>query len=250
MAVANLAVKWVPTGEDEFGTPQFSLHPPEGHEDEAMHFVITGIHSTGDVTLPDGTVYNVSQPVIRVQSPEHAGLVHHLIAEQHEVQRRLGFAPDEERHPDTGEVVGAPHICTDHCGVLARQTTAADAFRSQQGLRASGTAEAASGNALAAGQPFVNLHSGDTGTSGANELASTRQAVAWTSATSGSPNPSNSSAISIALAASTTASYLGGWSAVTTGTFWLGYPLSPSVTTGTSAGTVTFAAGAVAIGSS
>lgn len=249
---ANLAVKWEQVGEDEFGTPQFNLRPPDGHEDEEMHFLVTGNQAAGEIVLPSGLVYNVAPSIIRVASPEHAGLLSHHIGIQHEQTRRLGFGLErrEERHPETGELLVAtqPHLCTEHCGELARQTTAADAYRDQQALLASGAFEAAAANGGAAVIAFVNLHSASPGTTGTSELGSTRQGVAWTTATSGSPNPSNTGALSITLAASTTATHLGGWTLVSAGVYELGFPLSPTVTTGTSAGTVTFAVGAVAIG--
>lgn len=244
---ANLAVKWEMLPEpDEFGVPRFNLRPPDGHENEEMHYLITGNFATGDIALPNGVVYNVSAPVIRVATPEHAGLLSHHIGVQHEMAKRLGFGI--ERVTEGGILVAQPHLCTEHCGELARPGNAAQAYGDQQAALASATFEANSANGGAAPITFVNLHSTTTGTSGTAELTSTRQAVAWTSATSGSPNPANTAAISIALAASTTAGWLGGWSALTVGTFHLGFPLSPSVTTGTSAGTVTFAIGAIAIG--
>lgn len=243
---ANLLMKWEQIGEDEFGQPKFNLRPPVGHEDEPMHFLITGTHAAGEIALPNGVTYNVSPGVIRVASPEHAGLLSHHIGIQHEQAHRLGFGV--ERVTDNGLLVAQPHLCTDHCGELARPVDAAQAYGDQQAALASGAFEAASANGGAAVITFVNLHSTTTGTTGTAELTSTRQAVAWTTATSGSPNPTNTAAISIALAASTTAGWLGGWTALTVGTFELGFPLSPSVTTGTSAGTVTFAIGAIAVG--
>lgn len=235
---ANLPMKWEQIGVDESGMPLFNVTLPDGAEGEEPHLVITGNHSSGPVELPDGTTYDVTAGVIRVKSPEHAGLVSHLIGEQHEQRGLLGF----------GEHTEAQHICTDHCGELARPSTAADAYRAQQALLASGAAEAAASNGVAGITGFTNLHSASTGTTGANELGSTRQATAWTAATSGSPNPANSAALSYSLAASTTATHIGGWSLVSAGVFSVGFPLSPTVTTGTSAGTVTVAIGALVIG--
>lgn len=114
---------------------------------------------------------------------------------------------------------------------------------------ASPTAETAAINAVTGLTTYVNLCSGSPGTTGANELTSTRQAITWTASTAGSA-ASNSSSISISLAASTTASYFGGWNAATAGTYEIGGALSPSVTTGTSAGTVTIAAAALTLSAS
>ena len=112
---------------------------------------------------------------------------------------------------------------------------------------ASGAAEAAASNAVTAISGYTNLHSASPGTTGANELGSTRQATSWTTGTSGSPNPANSAALSYTIAASTTATHIGGWSAVTAGTYSVGFVLSPSITTGASAGTVTVAVSALSL---
>lgn len=107
------------------------------------------------------------------------------------------------------------------------------------------TSQAAGLNAIAAISPYSNLHSATTSTTGSNELGSTRQAVTWSTASSGTPSLSNTNAISWTLAATTTAAYVGYWSASTAGNFSFGAALSPSVTTGSSAGTVTAAVGAL-----
>jgi hypothetical protein len=99
------------------------------------------------------------------------------------------------------------------------------------------------------GWGFVSLHSGSPGTTGANEIATTRVAVTWTASSAGSA-ATNAGALSIALPASTTASYFGIWSASTGGTYYIGGALSPAVTTSTSTGTVTIAAGQLSISAS
>jgi len=117
---------------------------------------------------------------------------------------------------------------------------------------ASGAAEAAAANGVTAITGFTNLHGATPGTTGANELGSTRQATSWTAGTAAAPNPSNSAGLSYSLAASTTAGFVGGWSVVTaaSGVYSIGFTLSPSVTTGTSAGTVTVAPGALSLAAS
>ena len=98
---------------------------------------------------------------------------------------------------------------------------------------------------------FVSLHTADPGTTGATEVAGgtyARVAVAWTAASAS--QVSNTGALSINLPASTTAAYFGVWSAATVGTYYIGGALTPSVTTGASAGVVTVAIGALVVTSS
>lgn len=98
------------------------------------------------------------------------------------------------------------------------------------------------------GWSFVSLHTADPGTTGASEVSGgsyARVSVTWNSPSGGSVT--NSNALSINLPASTTATYFGVWSASTTGTYYIGGALSPSVTTGASAGVVTVAAGAITV---
>lgn len=101
------------------------------------------------------------------------------------------------------------------------------------------------------GWAYVSLHTGDPSTTGANEVTGgsyARVAVTWNSPSSGTVTQSN--ALSINLPASTTASYFGVWSASTAGTYYIGGALSPSITTGTSAGVVTIAAGSLSVSAS
>jgi hypothetical protein len=91
-------------GQNGDGTPRF-------HYASDGHVVVTG-PAYGPVTTPDGTVYDVSDQVIEVASPEHAGEVAHLIGALHE----------ERGHPDHPDPA-APfaHVCTDSCGALKRE---------------------------------------------------------------------------------------------------------------------------------
>lgn len=101
------------------------------------------------------------------------------------------------------------------------------------------------------GWGFVSLHTADPGTTGASEVSGgtyARVAVTWGSASGGSV--ANTGALSINLPASTTAAYFGIWSASTSGTYYIGGALSPSVTTGGSAGAVTFVIGALTVSAS
>ena len=115
--------------------------------------------------------------------------------------------------------------------------------------RASSSGENAATNGITAVCAYVAPHTGDPGTTGASELASdTREAVTWGTASSGTA--SNTNAISTPIPASTTISYVGFWSAATSGTYEIGAALSSSVTTGSTAASLTFAAGALTLSSS
>jgi len=101
------------------------------------------------------------------------------------------------------------------------------------------------------GWSYVSLHTADPGTTGASEVTGgsyARVAVTWNSPSSGSVT--NNGAISINLPASTTAAYFGVWSATTSGTYYIGGALSPSVTTGSSAGVITIASGSLSVSAS
>jgi hypothetical protein len=102
------------------------------------------------------------------------------------------------------------------------------------------------------GWGFISLHTADPGTTGASEVAGgtyVRVAVTWT-ASSGGSAASNAGALTINLPASTTASFFGIWSASSAGTYYIGGALTPTVTTGASAGTVTFAIAQITVASS
>jgi hypothetical protein len=60
-------------GTNEDGTPQYHYEAP------GEHVVITG-PATGNVTLPDGTVVDVTAPVILADSQEHAIQIANAIA--------------------------------------------------------------------------------------------------------------------------------------------------------------------------
>lgn len=98
------------------------------------------------------------------------------------------------------------------------------------------------------GWGFVSLHTADPGTTGASEVTGgtyARVAVTWNSPSGGSVT--NSNALTINLPASTTATYFGVWSASTSGTYYIGGALSPSVSTGGTAGTVSIAAAGITV---
>lgn len=101
------------------------------------------------------------------------------------------------------------------------------------------------------GWAYVSLHTADPGTTGASEVTGgsyARVAVTWGAPSGGSV--ANSNALSINLPATTTAAYFGVWSAATAGTYYIGGALSPSVTTGGSAGVATIAIGALSVSAS
>ncbi len=97
-------------GVNPDGTPRFHYDvSPESHA------VLTG-PAYGPVTTTDGTVYDVSEPVIEVASAEHAGEVAHLIGVLHE----------EQGHPDHQPGDPFVHLCTDTCGALKRDSVGVD----------------------------------------------------------------------------------------------------------------------------
>lgn len=113
--------------------------------------------------------------------------------------------------------------------------------------RASSTAENQGLDALASGTTnviaYVSLHTGDPGTTGANEMASCpRQAMTWNAAASGAKT--NSGTASFTNPGTSAATYFGTWSASTGGTYGIGGALTSSVT----AATITVAAGALSLG--
>lgn len=76
--------------------------------------------------------------------------------------------------------------------------------------------EGLTGNVL-----YVSLHTTEPNTSGSNEVVGgsyTRESVTWGTATAGSISASNQPVFDVP--GSTTVSWLGLWSAVTTGTFY------------------------------
>ena len=98
------------------------------------------------------------------------------------------------------------------------------------------------------GWAYVSLHTADPSTTGANEVTGgtyARVAVTWNAASGGSVT--NATALSLNLPASTTAAYFGVWSALSSGTYYIGGALTPSVTTGGSAGVVTIATSAITV---
>jgi hypothetical protein len=98
---------------------------------------------------------------------------------------------------------------------------------------------------------FLSLHTATPGTTGASEVSGgsyARVAVTWGTPSAGSM--ANTGALTVNLPASTTAAFFGDWSLVSVGVYYIGGALSPSVTTGASAGTVTFAIGAATISAS
>lgn len=103
--------------------------------------------------------------------------------------------------------------------------------------------ENAAGQAvLAAGTTYyLSLHSADPGTTGASEFSGggyVRQAIVFATWASGSS--SNNAAISVPNSGGTAATYIGIWTASTSGTYLIGAALASSVT----AATITFAIGA------
>lgn len=79
---------------------------------------------------------------------------------------------------------------------------------------------------------FVSLHTGDPGTTGANELtggtpAYIRKAITWNAVSSGNLDSSNTPVFDIP--GSTTISHLGYWSAETNGTYYASSDITDEV---------------------
>lgn len=92
-------------GKNEDGTPHWFYHS----DDPTKPVVITG-PPIGTVETSDGTVYNVSEPVIEVDAG-HNGEVAHLIGMRNETE-------GHPKHPEGDEAF--LHTCDEeHCGVLA-----------------------------------------------------------------------------------------------------------------------------------
>lgn len=90
-------------GKNEDGSPHYLYVS----DDDTKPVVITG-SVVGDVTVGDGTTYNVSEPVIEV-SAGHDGEISHLIGMRYEAE---GHPKHDDEHPFI-------HSCTEHCGSLA-----------------------------------------------------------------------------------------------------------------------------------
>ena len=89
---------------------------------------------------------------------------------------------------------------------------------------------------------FISLHTATPGTTGASEATGggyARQACSWNAAAASSKT--NSSALTFATTALAPITHVGGWSAVTAGTYGIGAALSSPVT----APTITIAPGAI-----
>ena len=121
--------------------------------------------------------------------------------------------------------------------------------------RASAAAENAALNGLAGvGStnviPFVSLHVGDPGTTGANENANSgsyaRQACSWNTASGGSMT--NSSSLTFSTGGTVAVTHFGTWSSATygAGNYAIGWALTASVT----ATSITIAAGAITLSAS
>lgn len=90
-------------GTNEDGSPRYHFHS----DDPTKPVVYTGPNINGNVTLPDGTVYDVSEHYIEVE-PGHDGLLSHV----------LGMKFQDDGHPLHGPEEPFVHTCTDHCGEL------------------------------------------------------------------------------------------------------------------------------------
>ena len=98
------------------------------------------------------------------------------------------------------------------------------------------------------GWAYISLHTATPGTTGTSEVSGgtyARVAVTWAAPSAGAV--SNSASVTLNIPASTTVTHVGVWSASSAGTYYVGAALTSSVTTGASAGTVTFAIGQISV---
>jgi hypothetical protein len=109
-----------PAGIGEDGRPVYNYRqdPP----DPTKVVVETG-PIKGDFTLADGTVYNVSDDYVEVASAAHFGELSHHIGVRHEQDGHPGH--QARNHPDYDPLVDEfHHVCTPHCGAVARTPAA------------------------------------------------------------------------------------------------------------------------------
>ena len=110
-------------GTDADGRPVYNYR--QDPLDPTKPVVFTG-PIKGDVQLTDGTVYNVSDDWIETASAEHFGELSHHIGIRHEQDGHpdhkprgfTGTADDPE--PYNPLVDEFHHVCTSHCGPVAR----------------------------------------------------------------------------------------------------------------------------------
>jgi len=85
-------------------------------------------------------------------------------------------------------------------------------------------------NPFSSGDPYVSLHTGDPGTTGANEVSGgtyVRQQVPFNAASGGQVK--NTSAINWTLMPTATVTHIGLWTAATAGTFVVGAVLTTGI---------------------
>lgn len=97
---------------------------------------------------------------------------------------------------------------------------------------------------------YLSAHTATPGTTGASEVSyqsGARAAITWASASAGTVATSNTQAL--AIPASTTITYVGTWTASSSGTYYIGAALTSSQTFSTT-GTLSFGIGAVTFSAS
>ncbi len=105
-------------------------------------------------------------------------------------------------------------------------------------------------NPISSTAVWQSIHSATTSTTGASEISGgsyARQSETWGSPSAGAI--ANTGAITQNIPASTSVAYVGHWTLVSAGTFYVGAALGSSLTF-TTAGTLTFAIGADTISAS
>lgn len=108
-ATAKSTPKGVIKNKTSIGTDPITGRPLF-HYASDKPVVIVGPFIHGTVELADGTVYDVNDNAIEVDSEEHAGEVSHAI----------GVRFEDEGHPLHTAEEPFYHLCTDHCGTVRR----------------------------------------------------------------------------------------------------------------------------------
>lgn len=266
------------------GVTDRTAHPLWSFETN-KHAVLVG-PIVGSVELADGTVYDVSAPIIECETAEHAAEVAHHVALRYEDEGHPDHAPTaDDPHPEPFVHLCTPTMCGEHKrpdshpmqamalaraerhmrGVAEYDPVHAHQVGQALGLidpstpppaamtRASVTAENAALNGLdGTGStnviPDVSLHVGDPGTTGASENANTGSYArqACSWNAAASGSKTNSSTLAYSTAGSVADTHFGTWSSAT---YAAGnYAIGGALASSVTAASITIAAGGLTLG--
>lgn len=114
---------------DENGRPIYNYR--QEPLDASKPVIYTGPHIKGSVTTSDGTVVNVSDDYVEVDSHEVAGEVSHHVGLLHEEEGHPAHL--SRNHPDYNPLQDEfIHVCNDSCGAAARSGEEAEAAFNQR----------------------------------------------------------------------------------------------------------------------